>query len=1168
MKAQILKIAGVKSEKEFYKKYPSEEAFMKVHSKEFKKAQTGAAVISAKNGAYTPISYQSIYDKYSLNLTGATDAMRAEQAANAVAIQEQSQEKEEKGSGGGLMGIMGMMGGMMSGGSGKEGITIKKAQNGLNWYNNNAIGGSTNYGTGFNPGNTSLPSGGINASNTQIFGNQMMQGKDPFAMNNVGNQWANNNPLPQGVTDTNVPSNIGYTPPGPSEPNAMQKTGKSLKKAGPIGDIIGGIGDLEEEKKQKKIAQQAEKVSKISLQAAQSTDVDTRRQQQDYFGRQRDALMRPINGEELFPVNGVGTNVLARNGMRLQGGGMIGGNPTEIQNTYGDGNSIYDDLGYEPLTDYNQQKSFRHGGYIPRMQGGGQTGFQNWQNSMSGGGSGFSGAGASGGTPWGAIGSQATGTGQAMMGGQNAGGKIGGSAGKAIGSIWGPAGGAIGEFVGGIAGNALDTNQKKIKKAQKATTRNIEGIANVNMAKGIQAQNQSYMEDGGYVNPEYNPQVITMFGDHDAEDFADYARKFRAGGHLQSYTPPSERAMETYEDGGDIQSYALGGELQTHWGGGAETLSQNPYLPSGGETIMFRGKSHEERSPNGETGIGVTYGDSPVEVERGEPAIKLKDGTSGEENLTVYGNLQIPDQYVDVLGDSKAKGKKFKNYIAEISKQENNQNKIINKSSKELDSLDVKNSFDRLKLTSLQANLQGANMKLKDIADKKEKAAYLQNAINDTAEEQGLVADDLARGKYKIDKEAMFGQAKWGTSIPQAQKGETVSKDKIKEYIKKGYKQDPKNPNRYYKPGTSKEVITKIPGSAAVIQKGTPGKQHIAVENDWWRSRTPAQQAAHNAAWAKKKQTPEYKGTPDKVIKEAVPDSEEKKLETTPGDEVYTEDVDTEPIPYKRNVLMDIYNQALPYIRRMPNEQLDPRQLYGEMYGLSSNQLEPVDARFYRPQLDVPYDISLQDQRNEVTAQTRAAQRMAGYNPSAQAQIASQAYEPLNRITGEEFRLNQAKKDQVYSGNRATLNDAQLKNLGIADQQYERQAQAKSNTKAITQAALQSIGDKYVQNSLENRKERIQSNLYPQYSFDSQGRVINTGPLTQFNIPTVGSTKKGTQQQYPVKDASGNLLYYQLGEYDPSVNGGVGTPPINSKGKNGKSINARNGSIVKSYKNI
>ena len=35
MKDQILKLAGVKTEKQFYKKFPSEEAFMKVHGKAF-----------------------------------------------------------------------------------------------------------------------------------------------------------------------------------------------------------------------------------------------------------------------------------------------------------------------------------------------------------------------------------------------------------------------------------------------------------------------------------------------------------------------------------------------------------------------------------------------------------------------------------------------------------------------------------------------------------------------------------------------------------------------------------------------------------------------------------------------------------------------------------------------------------------------------------------------------------------------------------------------------------------------------------------------------------------------------------------------------------------------------------------------------------------------------
>ena len=46
MKDQILKIAKVKSEKEFYKKYPTEEAFMAKHGKAFKKAAMGNSMVN------------------------------------------------------------------------------------------------------------------------------------------------------------------------------------------------------------------------------------------------------------------------------------------------------------------------------------------------------------------------------------------------------------------------------------------------------------------------------------------------------------------------------------------------------------------------------------------------------------------------------------------------------------------------------------------------------------------------------------------------------------------------------------------------------------------------------------------------------------------------------------------------------------------------------------------------------------------------------------------------------------------------------------------------------------------------------------------------------------------------------------------------------------------
>ena len=60
MKAQMLKMAHVKSEAAFYRKYPTEAAFMKEHSKEFKKALRGAMIKKAQQGDdTTPYNQQN-----------------------------------------------------------------------------------------------------------------------------------------------------------------------------------------------------------------------------------------------------------------------------------------------------------------------------------------------------------------------------------------------------------------------------------------------------------------------------------------------------------------------------------------------------------------------------------------------------------------------------------------------------------------------------------------------------------------------------------------------------------------------------------------------------------------------------------------------------------------------------------------------------------------------------------------------------------------------------------------------------------------------------------------------------------------------------------------------------------------------------------------------------
>jgi hypothetical protein len=1212
MKSQILKIAGVKSEKEFYKLFPDEASFMKKHGKAFKKAQFGSHI----GGDYAPspnmVNFNSIYDEADLSATGMTDAMRKEQAEKAA--------QAEAASGGGgidIGSIMSMVGGA------RNGTYIPKAYYGTNtntWWDGMTTTDTTTdtttkpvfdinkYGIGAQTvgklGQTTVPE-----NNTP---------KIPIDTNDPN--WMNKDTSGAPYADSQINKNYqGYQGPilDEKKQGLSDILGGATDMLGPIGGIIEGIDAIAEAKEEANRARQSKDLSALQLIASQTRPEQRERR----YVRPEDVVN---TGEEFFPIYGVGTNALARNGARLQNGGYVG-NPTEIQNTYGD-YSIYDDLEYEPL--FDQQKSFRQGGYIPKAQSGiKETGWQRWKNSMAGKGSGFSGStapgtkgAAGGGTPWGTIGTQATSIGQSVMGGQSGGGKIGRTAGKAIGSIFGPVGGAVGEFIGGIAGQALDPYQRRIEKDRAATKRNVQNIAMNQMAPSIQAGYASHMKDGGWVSNDWTPQVIAKFGDLDAQDYARFAHKdeFRAGGHLKSYTDPSQRAMQTYENGGGVKSYGLGGELQTHWGGGAEPMSYNPYLPGSGETVMFRGKSHEEYSPNGETGIGVTYGGNPVEVERGEPMIELEEGgqidpQTGEPQKSgvVFGNLKIPNQYIDLLGDKKAKGKKFKNYVADLSKEEENQNKLIEKSTKGLETLNVMSSFDKLKLSSYEASIKGANMKLKEIADKKINAAHLQSAINDTAEEYGLVADDLARGKVKQDKSLNLKQAMFGTKLKKAQDGTLAPGSYSEDDLNNDGIKDILQPIELFTTSTMPKDIPKYNPSlvqkakemyAVAKSKGKQSKEALEFQ-EFFHTYFP--EIAKKIILSNKNVTAKGKkmgfknvadlakadtetilntnltgifGERTEQFNAALADLEktrtgysETALITDTGkenkDKEKGKNVETKPVEYKRSPWIDFGNEVLNYLRPSDQEELDYNQLMGEMYALSNNQLEPVQAQLFKPELSVPYDVSFQDMLNENQADYNAAQRMMGYNPAAQANLNAQKYMANQKVLGEQFRANQAMRDKVYGDNRNILNQAKLTNLGILDKQYERQSQAMSNTKATTQAALNSISDKYAKNRLENRTLGVYENLY-NYRYNDRGRAVNMNGMPQWDMGVAGA-KNNTQQKVPVYGPDGNIDHFQYVEMTPeeqAENNKI--PPMSTGTFSGTKATNRNGSIVKAIKNL
>lgn len=884
MKAEILKIAGVKSEKDFYKKFPTEESFMKVHGKALKKAQMGA-MIQGNQSPQTnprPINFQQLYDQNDMYITGSTQSMRDQKAQDQASLAAQQQAANKKSGIADAIGQIGKIAGDMSkSDSGKNGKKLKKAQGGIG--------------------------------------------------------------------------------------DLVGKAGGPMAVGQAVGDVVGGFQQMKEDKNIMKGAQQMAGVSDVALQASMTQP----EQMQRTYVRPEDNIN---TDQELFPTYGVGTT-LAKNG-------------TEIANTFAP-NTIYTDLGYAAVG--GNFSNFGNQDFMKFNKAGQETGISKF-------------AGQGGGDT---ISQMTAGLGSPKGQGISGGGKIGGGIGSVAGTIvGGPVGGMLGKFAGQTIGKELDKKAKKTEAFNEKTQGKIEEMALVQGTRSLQQANASHMRDGGMANP----QIINQFGDYRMNQLLrpdPTMDTLRAGGNLRNYTPPSERAMYTGRE-----QFAMGGDLETHWGGYAEPMSYNPYLPEGGETVMFRGRSHDESDGKGNTGIGITYGDSPVEVERGEPALQLGNGSGGDNSLTVYGNLEIPKMGAEMIGNSKAAGKKFKNYVADLSKTEKKQNKIVEKSVNELDDLDVNSPYDLLKFESYKANMFGANQKLKNIADEKIKLANLQSAINDTAEEYGFEADALARGKVK--------QAKKGASIKKAQNGTEKTYDAAADL------------------DSPLVTATRLP-TLQQLRDFKLGKSNLPQIDPFY--------------------TGEDKGEFD---------------------------------------LMTIANQILPYLRPTDAEELDPRQLSGEMLALAQNQLEPVQAQTFQPQLSTPYDISLQDIVNKNQADYRAAQRMIGYNPAALAALNAQKYQANQQVLGEQFRMNQGMRDKVYGENRNMLNQANLQNLGILDQQYGRQQQALSNTKATTQAALNSISAKYLQNQASNRELQAGENFY-EYRSGPKGIMQNMNPLAQFN---------------------------------------------------------------------
>jgi hypothetical protein len=1054
MKADILKIAKVKSEAEFYKKYPNEQSFMKVHGKAFKKAKMGASMVKKQ-------------------LTQLTDFSNPPQAQVGTSLNGNPIGSFDWSSG---------MGGPISG----------------------------------NVSQMTLPGGNA-----------------------------------QGMYD--ISAQTGYVE-GSHPVSGIQDKGKKSGGIGSAIPIVGTVLDMFKENKaykKKKAALETQiGVGNIVNLAAR---IPEERIKHNYV-RPEDTVFNP---NEKFPTYGVGTNYLSRNGsvVKAQSGRNIGGNSTEIQNIYNPGN-IYSDLGYEPLNDSDIVKQYREGGLVPIAQ----EGYDSADSIGS------------------FLGTFGGGGGGGTFGGGGGGGTFGGGGGGGTGSGGGGGMDIASNIVKFAAFAMKDMHNTNIAHMAKHAAQLSGSTAALNYGKGLHGQYSQFMKDGGWVNNNWNPQLITKFGEHNVNDL------FR-----------KDPSMNTLRTGGNItqntifpqDQYSLGGELKTTWGGYAEPISYNPYMPGTGETVIFRGNSHEQSDGKGHTGIGVQYGEggkmtdyaeygsenanADVEVEKQEPATEMIDPITGKKNMVVSGDLYINKDVATLIKRKDAEGMKYKNFVSKIlAPEENKQNKIKQKSTSFIDSHDDNTSFGNLALNSAKANITGANMKLKNIADTKIKAAEQQEKTNTVANAFGLDASFLAKGKIKKDKEVMKNQAKYGIELFKAQNGTITNPNTINptidDYLENLYqnaKRVGKGPevelfqkefHKYY-PEQAKQIILSDP---KVTNKGkskyktikdlsTADTKDILDTNvdGIFKKRTEQYHTFmqnHKSSYANNSPVTPIQNNNKSVDVPALPQISKNKKKFDPS---------------------TLINTVLPYLRPTDQENMDQSQLYPELYALATNKTEPVKAQLYHPDLDTPYDISLQDQLNANQADFNSIERQSKYNPEALGALSAQKYLANSKVLGDQFRMNQGEKAGVYSKNRDTLNNSQLKNLDLLDQQFVRQETGKSRTKEVAQAAINSMADKIAKHKLENRTLGIYENLY-NYRFDNNGRAQNWNGLAQFDTSIGGATSRTGG----AKDLLSGYEYIYNSQGQPiDIRKSSKETPVSKYGSFTKK-NSRNGSIVKAIKNL
>jgi len=212
--------------------------------------------------------------------------------------------------------------------------------------------------------------------------------------------------------------------------------------------------------------------------------------------------------------------------------------------------------------------------------------------------------------------------------------------------------------------------------------------------------------------------------------------------------------------------------------------------------------------------------------------------------------------------------------------------------------------------------------------------------------------------------------------------------------------------------------------------------------------------------------------------------------------------------------------------RRIYQEGLDPRQI-----------ISPLAALF-EPREAVPYieDQGAKDALAMTTRQrftdiqpglnriTRGAQAATRYNPqnnqAYNAQVAANAWTAENELQGQKFN-NDNQIEQTYNDRQAQLRQAAGTNKARAlDTLAQRTATAKWKKTAMDINALGEIGNKSLQNSLENKTAALYQDMFPNYGYDPFTGTTFTGGSAGY--PQIGPSTRTEHSRVVKKEDDGS----------------------------------------------